>query len=188
MATADWSIADTVAHVTAIALWDTALTQPSELPPPYPWNLFEDQVRITTVDTAQALNGQVLENELQIHGRDIARAVGARWATPSPYAAQFLSLFLAGIARQVVGRLLDTDEPPPRRRIAVRLLSRHMRPLTLVLFPGGSVALGEPDGAVDVQVRLEPAAFNVGGPRPWLLPAFLHFFRFSRGRSSWTNR
>jgi uncharacterized protein (TIGR03083 family) len=249
MATRDWSIADTVSHVTAIALWDTALVRPGDLPFPHPWNLVEDQVRGTTVDTVDALNERILErfperdprilvkhlgahvddmlratagldpdspvdwlggarvplagifahltNELQIHGWDIARAAGVRWTIPSPYAAQFLELFVAGLGRHGIGGVLDKKGPPLRRRIAVRLESRFMGPLTLVALPGGSAVTGDPGTPVDVRVWLEPAAFNlmmfgrisrlraaltgkvlVGGPRPWLLSAFLRVVRF----------
>jgi uncharacterized protein (TIGR03083 family) len=248
MATRDWSIADTVAHVTAIALWDTALTRPGG-PLPHPWNLAADQIPITTVDTVHALNDQILAgfterdpaalaerlrahiddmlsastghdpdttvawlggshvplagvfahltNELQIHGRDIARAVDVKWVIPPAYAAQFLDVFVAGIARNGPGRLLDSDQPAPGRRITARLVSRDTRPLTLVVLPDGSATAGDPEGPVDVRIRFEPATFNlmmfgriskvraalsgkvvVAGPRPWLLPAFLRVFRF----------
>ena len=254
MATRDWSIADTVAHVTSIALWDTALAQPGlaqpgDIPLPYPWDVIEDQIPVTTVDTLNVLNDQIMErfterdpqvlakqlrthiddmlrasasldpdkpgpwfggsrvplaaifahltNELQIHGYDIARATGAPWVIPSAYAAQFHDLLVAGITRHGVGRFLDNDRPAPRRRIAVRFRSRYMAPLTMVMSPGGAVALAGPDSPVDVQVRFEPAMFNlmmfgrisrlravltgkvrVSGPRPWLLPAFLRTVRF----------
>jgi uncharacterized protein (TIGR03083 family) len=249
MATGDWSVADTAAHVSAIALWDTALVQSGDVPLPYPWNLEEEQIRNTTVDTVDRLNDRVLErfterdpqilakqlsghvddmlrvtadldpdkpvawlggahvpltgifahltNELQIHGRDIARVAGARWLIPSPYAAQFLALFVGGLGRHGIGAVLDREGPALRRRIAVRLVSRYMEPLTLVALPGGLAVTGGPDSAVDVTVRIEPAAFNlmmfgrisrlravltgkvaVSGPRPWLLPAFLRVVRF----------
>jgi uncharacterized protein (TIGR03083 family) len=249
MATKDWSIADTVAHVTSIALWDTALAQPEAIPLPYPWDVVEDQIPVTTVDTLNVLNDQVMKrfterdpqvlasqlrthiddmlrasagadpdqpvpwfggsrvplaaifahltNELQIHGHDIARATGARWVIPSAYAAQFHDLLVAGLARYGVGHFLDNDRPAPRRRIAVRFKSRYMAPLTMVMAPGGAVTLAGPDSPVDVQVRFEPAAFNLmmfgrisllravltgkvslSGPRPWLLPAFLRIVRF----------
>jgi uncharacterized protein (TIGR03083 family) len=138
-----------------------------------------------------------LINELQIHGWDIARATGSHWAIPSAYAARFLDVFVAGLTRNGLGGLLAKDGPAPRRRIAVAFRSRSLTPLTFVLFPGGAVALADPDSPVDVRVRLEPAAFNlmmfgrisrvraaltgkvvVSGPRPWLLPAFLSVVRF----------
>ncbi|HEX6527784.1 MAG TPA: maleylpyruvate isomerase family mycothiol-dependent enzyme [Streptosporangiaceae bacterium] len=248
-ATRHWSIADTVAHVTSIALWDASAAQPGHAPPPYPWNAVADQVLTTTVDTVKVLNEQVMErfterdlqvlakqlrthiddmlrtsagldpdrpvrwlgdsraplagifahltNELQIHGRDIARATGSRWVIPPAYAAQFLDVFVAGLTRQGLGRFLDRDGAAPGRRIAVKLVSRHMSPLILVLSPDGAVTLADRDIPVDVRVRLDPATFNlmmfgrvsrvraalagkvvVSGPRPWLLPAFLRIVRF----------
>lgn len=252
MATGDWSIGDTAAHVTAIALWDTTLVRPDGVPAPYPWNLVAGQIRAATVDTLDALNDRLLErfterdhevlaqqlrghvddmlrvsagldpdkptpwlggarvplagifahltNELQIHGYDIARAAGARWVIPSAYAAQFLTLFVGGLGRHGVGSVLDGPGRALRRPVAVRLVSAHMQPLTLVALPGGSAVAGDPDGPVDVTVRIEPTAFNLtmfgrmswlravltgkvvaSGPRPWLLPAFLGVVRFPSG-------
>jgi uncharacterized protein (TIGR03083 family) len=249
MATRDWSIADTVAHVTSIALLDTARAQPGDIPLPYPWNAVEDQIRMTTVDTVNVLNDQIMErfterdpqvlakqlrthiddmlrtsagldpdkpvawlggsrvplaaifahltNELQIHGHDVARATRTQWVIPSAYAAQFIDLLVAGLARHGTGRFLDSDGPVPDRRIAVRFQSRYTAPMTLVMSPGGAVTLAGPASAVDVRVRFEPATFNlmmfgrisrlraaltgkvlVSGPRPWLLPAFLRTVRF----------
>src|SRR6266478_3316264 len=155
MATRDWSIADTVAHVTSIALKDTARAQPGDVPLPYPWNVVEDQIRVTTVDTVNMLNDQILErfterdpqvlakqlrthiddmlrtsagldpdkpvawlggsrvplaaifahltSELQIHGHDVARATRTPWVIPSAYAAQFIDLLVAGLARHGTG-------------------------------------------------------------------------------------
>lgn len=242
-------MADTAAHVATIALWDTALVRPDDVPLPYPWNIVGEQIRDTTVDTVDVLNDRILErfterdpqilvkqlgahvddmlrasadadpgkpvawlggahvplagifahltNEMQIHGRDIARAAGARWVIPPPYAAQFLDLFVAGLGRYGIGGVLAKEGPALRRRIAVRLVSRYMEPMTLVALPGGSAVTGGADSAFDVRVRLEPAAFNlmmfgrisrlraaltgkvlVSGPRPWLLPAFLRVVRF----------
>jgi uncharacterized protein (TIGR03083 family) len=250
-ATRDWSIADTVAHVTAIAQWEAALARygDGDDATPYPWNVVGGQIRITTVDTLNVLNEQILArfterdplvlceqlrthiddmldasegldpdqpvtwlggsrpplagifahltNELQIHGWDIARATGSQWTIPSAYAARFLDVFVAGLTRNGLGRLLAKDGPVPRRRIAVAFRSRYFTPLTFVLSPGGVVSQTDPDSGVDVRVRLEPAAFNlmmfgrisrlravltgkvvVSGPRPWLLPAFLSVVRF----------
>jgi uncharacterized protein (TIGR03083 family) len=138
-----------------------------------------------------------LINELQIHGWDIARATGSRWVIPPAYAARFLDVFVTGLTRNGLGSLLAKDGPAPRRRIAVAFRSPYLTPLAFVLLPGGAVAVADPDSAVDVRVRLEPAAFNlmmfgrisrlraaltgkvvVSGPRPWLLPAFLSIVRF----------
>jgi uncharacterized protein (TIGR03083 family) len=138
-----------------------------------------------------------LTSELLIHGHDIARAAGSRWPIPQAYAAQFLDVFIAGVTRHGLGRLLDYEGPAPGRRIAGLFLSRYMSPLALVVSPGGTVALADPDIAVDLRVRLKPATFNlmmfgrisrlraaltgkvlVTGPRPWLLPAFLRIVRY----------
>src|SRR4051812_19940232 len=40
-----------------------------------------------------------MTNELQIHGRDVARALGAPWPVPPAEAALFFELFLLGILR-----------------------------------------------------------------------------------------
>jgi uncharacterized protein (TIGR03083 family) len=248
MATREWTVADTGAHVTAIALWDTALAQAGEAVAPYPWDVVRDLARVTTVDTVYKLNDEVmsrfaerdpevlatqlrihigdmlassaeldpdnpvgwlggsriplaavfahLTNELQIHGRDIARATGHRWVTPPPHAAQFFEIFVAGITRHGVGRLLYRDGGGTRRRIAVQFLSRYSAPLTLVLG-GGHMAVADGDVPVDVRLRFDPATLNlvlfgrvsqaravlsgkvvVSGPRPWLLPAFRRTVRF----------
>lgn len=71
MATADWTVADTAAHVTAIAQWDTALVGSED--PPYPWNVLTDQIRTTTVDTIDVLNDRTME---QLSERDAAVLVG----------------------------------------------------------------------------------------------------------------
>jgi uncharacterized protein (TIGR03083 family) len=248
MATRKWTVADTAAHVTAIALWDTALAQPGQAPVPYPWNAVSEQARLTTVDTVYKLNEEALKrfterdpevlakqlrahigdmlatsaeldpdcavgwlggsrlplaavfahltNELLIHGRDIARATGRRWVTPPAYAAQFFELFVAGITRHGVGRLLYRDGKGGGGRVAVQFLSRYGEPLTLVL-DNGVVTVAGGDVPADVRVRSDPAALNlmlfgrisraraaltgkvvVSGPRPWLLAAFLRTVRF----------
>lgn len=248
MATREWTVADTAAHVTAIALWDTALAQAGEVPFPYPWDVLSDLARLTTVDTVHKLNNEVmsrfterdpqvlakqlrihigdmlatsaklepdspvgwlggsriplaavfahLTNELQIHGRDIAQATGRRWVTPPAYAAQFLEVFVTGITRHGVGRLLYRDGGGTRRRIGVQFLSRYSAPLTLVL-DDGVMTVADDDVPVDVRLRFDPATLNlmlfgrvsqvrallsgkvmVSGPRPWLLPAFRRTVRF----------
>lgn len=248
MATREWTVADTTAHVTAIALWDTALAQAGEAVAPYPWDAVSDLARTTTVDTVYKLNDEVLRrfterdprvlakqlrihiggmlatsaklapdrpvgwlggsriplaavfahltNELQIHGRDIARATGQRWVTPPSYARQFFEIFVAGVTRHGVGRLLYRDGGGTRRRIGVQFLSRYGAPLTLVI-DGGVVTVADDGAPVDVRVRSDPATLNlmlfgrvsqaravlsgkvmVSGPRPWLLPAFQRTVRF----------
>jgi hypothetical protein len=248
MATRDWSVADTVAHVTSIALWDTALAHPGGSAVPYPWNAVADLIRVTTVDTVNVLNDAVMKhfterdcrnlamqlsahidemlrvsagldpntpvnwlgesriplagafahltNELQIHGRDIARATGSGWVTPPTYAAQFLEVFVVGITRHGVGRLLYRDGVAGNHRIAVEFRPRHSARVILSLAEG-AVTVGEPGSAVDVCVRFDPVVLNlmlfgrvsplravlsgkvvVTGSRPWLLPAFLRTVRF----------
>jgi uncharacterized protein (TIGR03083 family) len=247
MATPDWTVADTAAHVTAIALWDTALVQPGQAPAPYPWDTVSERLRVTTVDTVFELNGEVmrrfaerdpqvlaqqlrdhvsamlatsadldpdlpvpwlggsriplaavfahLTNELQIHGRDIARAVGRRWVTPPSYAAQFFEIFVAGVTRHGTGRLLYREDADATK-VTVQFTTRYGEPVTLAL-DHGVVALSEGDAQVDVRISADPVMLNlmlfgrvsrlravltgqvrVSGRRPWLLPAFLRTVRF----------
>lgn len=249
MATREWSVADTVAHVTSVALWDTTAPRPGAIAMPYPWDLVQDQILATTVDNVNVLNDLVmaryterdtrvltkrllahvddmlraserldpnqpvpwfggsrvplagifahLTNEIQIHAYDIARATASRWLIPQAYASQFIDIFVAGITRYGLGKVLDREGPAPRRRIVVRFTSGYMSPLTVVMSAGGALALAGPDIPVDVRVRLDPVMFNLmmfgrisrlrtvltgkvraGGPRPWLLPAFLRVVRF----------
>ncbi|MFE2753582.1 maleylpyruvate isomerase family mycothiol-dependent enzyme [Actinosynnema sp. NPDC059335] len=242
-ATPDWTVADTAAHVTAIAsIYTTLLAPGGGVTDP----VLAARIPAVTVDTVAHLNDLALRrfterdpaalaaalrslarsileltaradpdstvpwlggsrvpvagvlahlvNELLVHGRDIARAVGAPWAIPSHEAALFFDLFIVGMIRHDVGRLLD-GEPARDRRIAVAFRSRHTTPVTLVLHRG-RVAVGEPGGPVDVRVRFDPAVLHlvlfgrvsraraaltgklrVGGRRPWLLPAFLRVVR-----------
>ncbi len=243
MVTADWTVADTVAHVGLIAKMYTTLVRSdtgSVLAP-------REQVGKTTVDTVSVLNALVLRdfperdigvlvkglltdiddvlrvteeadpatplpwlggakvplagvlahlvNEFQIHGWDIARALKLPWAMPPGDAALFFDLFLVGMLRNDVGHLLDTDEPPRDRRIAVAFRSPYTAPVVLVLHRG-RVTAEDPGGPVDVRISFDPAAMNlmlfhrvgnlrsavtrkivVSGPRPWLLPAFLRVVR-----------
>lgn len=246
-ATRHWTVADTVAHVTSIASWDTALVHPDDLGYPYPWDVLHDLLRDTTVDTVNVLNDNTLQrfterdprllakqlrdhideivgrcrgldpdrpinwlggapvpmagiiahltNEIQIHGRDIARAVRAPWLMSPAYAAQFLELFVIGVARLGIGQLLHKTTSANQRRIAVEFRSRHTDPATLVSQRDG-LTLGEPGAPADVRIRFDPVTLNlmlfgrtsrlraaltggvfVGGPRPWLLPAFLRTLR-----------
>ncbi|MDN3354099.1 hypothetical protein [Actinomadura sp. DC4] len=136
-----------------------------------------------------------LLNELLLHGHDIARTTGHPWAVPSKDAAYFFEMFMVGLARNGVGRLLDGGGPPRDRRIAVEFRSDYVEPVTLVLRNGRVTA--EPPGEdTDVRVRFDPAVFtlmmfgrvskpravlarkvSVGGRRPWLLPVFLRTLR-----------
>ncbi|ANN21930.1 hypothetical protein SD37_21750 [Amycolatopsis orientalis] len=136
-----------------------------------------------------------LVNELQIHGWDIARALKLPWTIPPADAALFFDLFLVGVLSQDIGRLLDTGEPPRDRRIAVAFRSAYTAPVVLVLHRG-RVTVEEPGGPVDARISFDPASLNlmlfhrvgkvrsaltrkivIGGPRPWLLPAFLRVVR-----------
>lgn len=136
-----------------------------------------------------------LLNELLIHGRDIARATGSGWTIPPQEAAMFLELFLVGVTRYGNGRLLDSDELPRDRRIAVAFRSAYTTPFMMVLH-NGRVAVEAPDPGADVRLWFDPAVLNlvmfgrisrlraaltgklrVSGRRPWLLPAFLRTMR-----------
>lgn len=243
--TAEWTVADTVAHVALIAKMYVSLARPDEA------HLLDargqGQVAKTTVDTVSVLNAMVLKdfperdlgvlvsglladieevlrvtedadpatplpwlgdskvplagvlahlvNELHIHGWDIARALKLPWTIPPADAALFFDLFLVGVLSQDIGRLLDTDEPPRERRIAVAFRSAYTAPVVLVLHRG-RVTVEEPGGPVDARISFDPASLNlmlfhrvgkarsaltrkivIGGPRPWLLPAFLRVVR-----------
>lgn len=241
MATADWSVADTAAHVAAIADMNTRLVRFAE-----PAGV-RDQFLATTVDTVRDLNVRMMElfperdpaalaarlradvetilalteqvdpstpvtwlggskvpicgvlahlvNELQIHGRDIARATGTPWPVDAAEAALFFEVFFVELLRNGVGSLLDTDEPPSARRIAVDCRSRHTTPVTIVLR-NGEVSVEDPGGPVDVRIHFDPVTFNlmlfhriskpraaltgkvfVLGRRPWLLRTFLKTVR-----------
>jgi uncharacterized protein (TIGR03083 family) len=135
-----------------------------------------------------------LVNEMLIHGLDIARALGRPWPVPAAHEALFLELFLFGMIRNDMGRLLDDATPSPRR-IAVEFRSAHTKPAVLAL-QHGKLRVEEPDGTADVRLRFDPAVLvpmmfgrigkpravlsggvRIGGPRPWLLPAFLRTVR-----------
>lgn len=243
MATADWSVADTVAHVGTIAYMYTHIVRSAD--PAMP--AVAERIRTTTVDTVSDLNAETLGlfpdrdpvalverlradidevllatesadpatpvpwlggsrvpiggvlahlvNELHIHGRDIARATGTPWHTPPEHAALFFEVFFVELLRHGVGHLLDNDEPPRDRRIAVGFRSRYTTPVTIVLHRG-QVSVADWNSPADVRIAFDPPAFNlmmfhriskpraaltgkvrVWGRRPWLLPTFLKTVR-----------
>lgn len=134
-----------------------------------------------------------LLNEMLLHGLDIARATGRRWSIASWDEALFLDLFLFGMIRNDLGRLLDGARPSPRR-IAVEFRSVYTTPAVLVL-QHGRLRLEAPDGRPDVRLTFDPAVLvpmlfgryskpyalrhglRIGGRRPWLLPEFLRTLR-----------
>lgn len=247
MATADWTVTDTAAHVAAIAWLNTALVGSQRTP--FPLSNISQRIAATTVDNIHAgLNSAMLRsypernpgtivhglrssveeilrltdtadpartvdwlgastlplagllahltNELLLHGRDIARAVGRPWQVPHAYAAQFFELFLVEIARTGAGHLLDDDRPVRPGRIAVQFRSDYTAAVTMVLDTGRSW-VEEPSRDNDVRVYFRPAALSlalfhriswaraamtgsvrVRGPRPWLLAPFLRKIRF----------
>ncbi|GAA0547314.1 maleylpyruvate isomerase family mycothiol-dependent enzyme [Actinomadura livida] len=245
MATADWTVADTAAHVVAISESYAAMLDPAGPAPPI--SALHDMMGDVTVDTVADLNevglrdlaerdpraladrlradiaamlratdgtdpGRPIDwlggsrvpaagvlahlvNEMQIHGRDIARATGARWEVSAADAALFFELFLLGVTRYGYGRLLDWDRLERRGRIAVEFRSRHTEPAVMVLTDG-LVTVEKPGPNVDVKLHFDPVALNlvlfgrlsrtraaltgrimVWGRRPWLLPAFLRKVR-----------
>ena len=244
MATADWTVADTAAHVVAISgSYASMLRSDGDLP----ISELEDVIKGTTVDTVADLNevalrafgerdtraladrvrGDIAEmllacedldpghpvdwlggsqvpaagvlahlvNELQIHGRDIARATGVRWEVSPADAALFFELFLLGVTRYGYGRLLDWDRPERKGRIAVEFRSRYSAPAAMVLTDG-RVTVEKPGRDIDVKLFFDPVTLNlmlfgrvsrpraalsgrvlVWGRRPWLLPAFMRKVR-----------
>ncbi|OXM60142.1 maleylpyruvate isomerase N-terminal domain-containing protein [Amycolatopsis vastitatis] len=131
-----------------------------------------------------------LVNELEVHGRDIARASGRQWRIEAAHEAMFLELFFTGMVRNDAGSLLGHARPSPRR-IAVEFRSDHTTPVMLVL-QHGRLRAEEPDGTADVRLTFDPAVLvpmmfgrisplravgsgkvRVGGRRPWRLVEFL---------------
>jgi hypothetical protein len=243
MATEDWTVTDTVAHVGTIAFMYTRMVRFDA--PAIP--AVADRIRATTVDTVADLNTATLRqfterdpvvlaerlrtdiddvllatehadpaapvawlgdsrvplcgvlahlaNELHIHGRDIARATRAPWHVPPAHAALFFEVFFVEMLNLGYGRLLDNDEPPRARRIAVGFRSAHTTPVTIVLRHG-RVTVEPWDAPADARIAFDPVAFNlmmfhriskpraaltgrirVWGRRPWLLPTFLKTVR-----------
>jgi uncharacterized protein (TIGR03083 family) len=241
MATADWSVPDTAAHVLIIATMYTWVVDRDRNPLPIPelaepfdnatveqvhsWNamglrLFTERDPQVLAERLRSCVGQLLRdteqhdpatplpwlggslvpvagvlahllNELQIHGRDIARGLGGPWSVPAAEAAFYLDQFYVGMLGHTYGRLLDDCTAPPlERRIAVEFRSRYTNPAIVVLHRG-KVSLGEPRDGVDVRIRYDPVTLNlmlfgrvsqvraaltgkilVSGRHPWLLPVF----------------
>ncbi|WP_246127849.1 DinB family protein [Amycolatopsis rhizosphaerae] len=136
-----------------------------------------------------------LLNELHLHGRDIARAVGARWGTPQRDAAMAFEMFLVTLLRGDTGRLL-VHESMARSRIAIRFRSRYTTPVVLAI-QDNRVAVDPPEGTYDVTLMFRPAALmqvlfrRLGrtraaltgqvaawGRKPWQVSAFLRAVRF----------
>jgi hypothetical protein len=135
-------------------------------------------------------------NEMQVHGRDIARAARLPWRIPDRDAALFFDLFIVELIRHGYGVLLDDDRPVRPGRISVRFQSAHNAPVILDLVDGVLAVRAGDGGAVDVHVRFRPTAMNlmlwhrtsrtrtalggsvvVWGRRPWLLVPFLRTLR-----------
>ncbi|WBB80596.1 maleylpyruvate isomerase N-terminal domain-containing protein [Micromonospora sp. WMMD882] len=139
-----------------------------------------------------------LVNELLVHGWDVARALGRPWRLPDEEAALFLELFLLGMFRRDHGVLLETGARTSSRPITVEFRSAHTTAVRLVLT-GRRVRVAVDDPPVDARVTFRPAGLNLmlfgrvgllrsllrrdvvlGGPRPWLLPAFLRVVHLPR--------
>jgi hypothetical protein len=246
LTTADWTAAETAAHVTGIAWTYTAMLSGGHTPFPLPE--VRQRLPITTManihqemnpallrtfkernaeqlaerlrrsvdrmlaDTATAVPDSTIEwmggsrlplagvfaylmNELHLHGRDIARAVGLPWRIPDHQSALFFDLFLVELVRNGYGILLDNDRRVREGRFTVEFHSEHTEPVTFVL-DSGLVTVEEPSGRADVRVRFRPTALNlmmfhrIGsvraalsgsvvayGRKPWLLPVFLRKVR-----------
>ncbi|HEY0697732.1 MAG TPA: DinB family protein [Micromonospora sp.] len=243
--TAEWSVADTLAHLATVTAMDVGLVRGTD--PDLPVPEFDDLVRTTTVDSLSVMNVELmghfterdvpalaarlradvdtllavtevtgplaavtwfgdarltvagllahLLNELNLHGWDIARAVGVPWRIDPRDGALVVDLFLVGMIRCGYGSLLDHDRPARPGRISVTFRSDFSPPVTLALVDG-RVVVAPLDSRPDVRLSFDPAAFtlmlfgrmsrlraalarkvSVGGRRPWLLPAFLSVMR-----------
>lgn len=75
MATADWSVADTVAHVGAIASLYVSLVQPEQFPHPFP--ALRDRIAATTVDTVAELNELLLRLDPERDQKALTRRLRA---------------------------------------------------------------------------------------------------------------
>ncbi|MEU4823466.1 maleylpyruvate isomerase N-terminal domain-containing protein [Actinomadura sp. NPDC023710] len=136
-----------------------------------------------------------LLNELQIHGRDMARPLRMRWDVPPQEAAPFFEMFLVGVTEYGYGRLLEGHGPAPAGRIAVEFRSDHTAPVVMAMTDG-FVTVEEPGDRPDVRLFFDPTALNlmlfgrigraravlgrkvvIRGRRPWVLPAFLRIMR-----------
>ncbi len=140
-----------------------------------------------------------LVNEFLVHGWDMARALRQDWPQPDADAALFFEEFLVGMIRHDYGALLDHGGRPPKRPIGVEFRSPFTTGATLFL-ESGHVRVGTAGEPADARVTIRrPARFNlmlfgrvhtaravlsrdivIGGPRPWLLPAFLRFVHMPR--------
>jgi hypothetical protein len=137
-----------------------------------------------------------LLNEIQFHGFDIARATGAPWTISTRDVGLFFELFVIGMARHGLGRLLDSTARPPRRRVTVEFRSDYTSPAMMVL-QDHRVFVEEPAGRPDVILTFDPATLglmlfgriskprallsgklSLRGRRPWLLPVFMRTVRF----------
>lgn len=246
LTTAEWTAAETAAHVTGIAWTYTAMLSGGHTPFPLPEvrrrlpittmaNIHQEMnpallrsykernaerlaERLRTsvdrmlADTATAAPDSTVEwmggsrlplagvfaylmNELHLHGRDIARAVGLPWRIPDHQSALFFDLFLVELVRNGYGILLDNDRRVREGRITVEFHSEYTEPVTFVL-DSGLVTVEEPSGRADVRVRFRPTALSlmmfhrIGrtraalsgsvvayGRRPWLMSVFLRKVR-----------
>lgn len=137
-----------------------------------------------------------LLNETIVHGFDIARADGRKWAIPSSHAAMVIDGFLVPVIAGLGPRSLVDQEAADGLRatyeIRIRGGARH-----LFVFDDGTLVV-EPTGSrpVDCHISADPAAFLLvawgrrsqwsaiacgqlvaWGRRPWLGPRFRHLIR-----------
>ncbi|WP_050788209.1 MULTISPECIES: maleylpyruvate isomerase N-terminal domain-containing protein [Actinomycetes] len=136
-----------------------------------------------------------LLNELHLHGRDIASAIGARWPIPHNDAAMAFELFLVQLLSHDTGRLL-VHEPFSDRPVSVRFRSRYTAPVVLEARRD-RIAVLPGDHPADAQLHFQPAALMqvlfgrlsvvraactgktlVWGRKPWSLARFLGAVRF----------
>jgi uncharacterized protein (TIGR03083 family) len=97
--------------------------------------------------------GAVLVNEYEVHGLDIARAIGRPWTYPRPHALLAIDGLLV-LAPHYLDRERASDF-----RASYELRPRGGRPISLT-FHDGEVSVGsKPTGRIDCRLTIDPVAY-----------------------------